>query len=88
MIGLPMLCRTRSKAEPDPQAELEFHVDARHLSDDVRVGIAHAVHVATGSAKALGAPLMLMTPTALAATKSRPVRDRVTDVVIRTARFS
>ena len=43
MIGLPMLCRTRSKAEPDPQAELEFHVDAGHIGDDVRVGIAHAV---------------------------------------------
>jgi hypothetical protein len=43
-------------------------------------------HVAAGSAKALGAPVMANTPTALAATKSRPIRDRITHVVIRTAR--
>ena len=35
--------RGLSDAEPDPQAELEFHVDAGHLGDDVRVGVAHAV---------------------------------------------
>ena len=80
MIGLPMLCRTGSESEPDPQAELELNVDAGHLGDDVRVGVAHAViHLYTvdnvagarrhGSAKALGAPVMLMTSTALAATK-------------------
>ncbi len=80
MIRPATLCLTQSKAEPDPQAELEFHVDARHLSDDVRVGVAHAVihstpsitslvHVAAGSATALGAPVMANTPTAPAATK-------------------
>jgi hypothetical protein len=73
MIRPATLCLTQSKAEPDPQAELEFHVDARHLSDDVRVGVAHAVihlhtvdnvagAVAAGSATALGAPVMANTP--------------------------
>jgi hypothetical protein len=79
---------TQSEPERDPQAELEFHVDARHFGDDVRVGVAHAVvhlapsmtslvHVATGSAKALGAPATAKTPTALATNKNRPVRDRI-----------
>ena len=87
-----------SKPEADAKAELEFHIDARHISDDVRVGVAHAVfhlytvdtslvHVATGSATALGAPVMANTPNTPAAIKSRPVRDRVTHVVNRTVRF-
>jgi hypothetical protein len=36
------------------------------------------VHVATGSAKALDAPVTAKAPTALAANRNRPVRDRVT----------
>jgi hypothetical protein len=35
---------TQSEPERDPLAELEFHIDARHFGDDVRVGVAHAVN--------------------------------------------
>ena len=39
----PRFGPTRSKAEPEPQAQIEFHVDARHIGDDVGVGVVHAV---------------------------------------------
>jgi len=70
-----------------------------HIRDDVRVGVAHAViHLYTvdnvagacrhGFGQRLGAPVTANTATAAAATKSRPVRDRITHVVIRLARFT
>ena len=35
-----------SQSQRRPQAELEFHVDPRHFSDGVRVGVADAgVHL-------------------------------------------
>ncbi len=36
MISPATVCLTQSNSEPDPQAELKFHVDARHIRDDVR----------------------------------------------------
>jgi hypothetical protein len=50
--------------------------------------ITSLVHVARGSATALGALVMANTPIALAATKSRPIRDRITHAVIALRDFS
>jgi hypothetical protein len=71
--------------EPDSKVELEVHVDARYISDGIRVGVAdagvhlHAVDNVAGAVRhgfgrgELGAAVMATT-TALAETTRRPDR--------------